>query len=627
MRSAITILFLWVSKGIAQTNTNYYLSASGNNGNAGTSTITAKGTLKSLDTLVNASTTDTVTANIAGGGTYSGTDGLYLNRGKVFVKSYNPAGAGSYRFPILKGTDNFTTGWTLSGAAYTYSQNIPNSITISVNNYAFMYVIEVDTALERTSPYTARRYLTRVASTAACEATAGSYYSPVSAVASPIVMYLHTSDGASPNNHASYRYEVVTRDRAVNRNLGGTFGNYVNVDKVIAIDYGQGTGGIASRQDSFRMTRSVIVGNTTHQGVYGMKSTIDRCLYLEGDRTLDGNSIVFYQVDGSPYPSTVSNTTFIDQVGVLYTHTSFGGGDGVHIGRINFHGNYVFNSTQSIISAVSYLDTLDVNYLYAKDCDAVFHLNGAVISYMSNTVAQNTNYLVEQSTNNFISNCLYTSKTAPSSAIILATGQKADIQNSVLRFKTTHTGGEGGRVFSSADTSTRITSLRNIYVVETSTGGAVELGTAKTDLGAGTGPDIYDYNAYILVSGSPIWKVTKFSTNGGDPSVFTFANWKIQSGQDAHSILIDLRNNPNGLNQIFINPDAGDYRLADTPQADSIRAISAGMSTPLRTFVTTPTREQAVEDIEQNRFTPVLNLFLPTPSYKRRIANLNLTDQ
>jgi hypothetical protein len=34
-----------------------------------------------------------------------------------------------------------------------------------------------------------------------------------------------------------------------------------------------------------------------------------------------------------------------------------------------------------------------------------------------------------------------------------------------------------------------------------------------------------------------------------------------------------------------------------------------------------------VEDIELNRFTPVRNLFIPTPAYKRRIGNLNLTDQ
>jgi hypothetical protein len=627
MRIILTISCFSFSSLFAQTTVNFYGNPStGNNGNAGTSTGTAKQTLKSLDTLVNASVIDTVIVNLAGNSTFSGTDGLYLNRSKVFVKSYNPSGSGNYNFPILKGADNFTTGWSLSGAAYTYSQNIHNSITISVNNYSFMYVVEVDTALERTAPYTARRYLTRVASQAAVESTPGSYYSPVSAVASPVVMYLHTSDGVSPNNHPSYRYEVVTRDGAVDRDLGGTFGNYLSVDKVIAMDYGQGTGSIASRLDSFRMTRSVIVGNTTHQGVYGMKSIIDRCLFMEGDLTLDGTAIVFYQVDGSPYPSTVSNSTFLDQGGVLYTHTSFGGGDGIHIGRINFHGNYVFNSRYKIIESVGYADTMDVNYLYTKDCKAIVSNNGAGVTYMNNVIAQNATHMIQYSTNTFITNSLYTSKTAQSAAIILGTNHKVDIRNSVFRFNSTHFS-DGGAATILGDTSCRVTSLHNIYIINVSSTAATELGRANTFAGAGDGPDIYDYNAYVLVSGNPIWKVTNYSTNGGDPSVFTFSNWKIQSGQDAHSIMIDLRGNPNGVNQIFVNPDAGDYRLANTPQADSIRAISAGMSTPLRTFVTAPTREQAVEDIEQNRFTPVRNLFIPTPTSRRRIGSLNFTDQ
>lgn len=625
MRVIITILGL-TSSVFAQT-VNFYGNPTGNNGNAGTSTGLAKGTLKSLDTLANASTIDTVIINLAGNSTFSGTDGIALNRGKVFVKSYNPSGSGTYNFPILKGTDNYTTGWSLTGSN-TYYQDIANSITISVNNYAYMYVVEVDTLLERTAPYTARRYLRRAVSQAAVDTIPGSYFSPVTVPTTPITMYLHTSDGVSPNNHPSYRYEVVTRDRAINRNLGGTFGNYVNIEKVIAMDYGQGTGNIASRCDSSNLYRVVIVGNTTHQGVYGMKSIIDRCLYMEGDRTLDGTGIIIYQVDGSPYTSTVSNSTFIDQGGIFYTHTSFGGGDHIHIGRINFHGNYAFNTRYKIIESVGYADTIDVNYLYAKDCKAVFSQNNAAITYLNNAVAQNTTQIIEFSKNTFITNSVYTSATDASTAISLNTGQKVDMRNSVIRTNPTNTPypSEGGNVFGTADTSCRITSRYNICVVECPSDSYVRLGWANTFAGAGTGADIYDYNAYILVSGIPRWQITDGSTNGGNPYVFTFANWKIQSGQDSHSIMIDLRGNSEGLNRIFVDPDNGDYRLTDTPQADSIRAISAGMTTPLRRFAETPTREQAVSDIEQDVFTPVRNLFMPLPFY-RRIGKLNFTRQ
>jgi hypothetical protein len=626
MRLILTILCFSFSSLFAQTSVNFYGNPSGNNGNAGTSTGAAKRTLQSLDTLVNASVIDTVTVNLAGNSTFSGTDGLYLKRGKVFVKSYNPSGAGNYNFPILKGTDNFTTGWTLTGSN-TWYQNIPNSITLGINYYAYMYVVEVDTLLEHTAPYTARRYLTRVASQAAVDTTEGSYYSPASIPVSPIIMYLHTSDGVSPNNHPSYRYEVVTRDRAINRNLGGGFGSYVNVDKLITIDYGQGTGNIASRQDSFIMTRSVILGNTIHQGVYGMKSIIDKCLFIGGDMSLNGGSIIFYQIDGSPHTSTISNTTFLDAPSVFYTHTSFGMGDGIHIGRVNFHGNYVFNTLSKVIESVAYLDTMDINYLYVKDCNSFERHNLAGISYLNNVVAQNTNIMIQQSQNNFLKNCLYTSKTTQIGiGVIISAQQKIDIQNSVFHFQSTNSIG-AGTMFREEDTSCRVTSLRNIFVINILQNAYTELATANNNGGAGTGPDIHDYNAYVLVSGNPIWKVTNHLNNGGDFSVFTFNNWKIQSGQDAHSIMIDLRGNPNGINQIFVNADAGDYRLADTPQADSIMAIGAGMSTPLRTFVNAPTREQAVSDVEQNRFTPVRNLFIPPPSGMRRIGNLNFTQQ
>jgi hypothetical protein len=249
--------------------------------------------------------------------------------------------------------------------------------------------------------------------------------------------------------------------------------------------------------------------------------------------------------------------------------------------------------------------------------------NEAAVTYMSNSIAQNATGLIQYSTNTFISNSLHTSKSTQSSSMILLAGQKVDVRNSVFHFKFS---GEGG-AFVTADTSCRVTSLYNIYVIESTSSDYITLARANTYGGAGTGPDIHDYNAYIWIGGTPRWMVTDWATNGGDPYITSFSIWKVQSGQDAHSIMIDLRGNPNGLNQIFVNPEAGDFRLASTPQADSIRAIAAGMSTPLRTFVTAPTREQAVEDIEQNRFTPVRNLFIPTPGPRRRIGNLNITDQ
>jgi hypothetical protein len=273
------------------------------------------------------------------------------------------------------------------------------------------------------------------------------------------------------------------------------------------------------------------------------------------------------------------------------------------------------------------VDTLDLNYVYAYNSGYMTVSSAAAVTMIRNSVMELGSSLIYSNTSTIVSNSVFKSKTTPSTAISLTANQEVDISNSIIYNKTTSDiGGEGGRIIGNSSTN-MVRAEHNIFIAQAPTGAATEFAHANTTDGAGTGPDVFDYNAYILISGLPIWKVTNAATNGGDPSIFTFANWKAQSGQDAHSILIDLRENPSGIDQIFINADAGDYRLANTPQADSIRGIMAGMSTPLRTYVTVPTREQLVDDIEQNRFTPVSNLFLSQEGYRRRIQNINFTNQ
>lgn len=580
----------------------------GNNGYSGSSKLTARKTLRSLDTAINASTRERVKVALEGGNIFEGTDGIALNRGGIDFTSYNRDKAGKYRFPILLGTDVFNTGWTLTGTN-TYSQSIPNTITISLG-YAWMYVIEIDTALERLQPLTARRYLNYLPNTAAVDTTPNSYYCP-STLSSSVTISIHTADGLSPNNNTKYRYEVVTRDRGINRNLGGDYGPSLTIEKLFAMDYGQGTGGFASREDSFYMYRSIVMGNTTHQGVYGNFSTVSNCAFIAGDKNIDGTSIIFYKGEGANETNTVQNSYFIDNQSVLYSHTSHGGGGGINHGRLNFYNNYVFN-TYSVAQTPVTVDTLDLNYCYVKNSSYLVNASESYLTFIRNSVMDRGIVLAYNTSNLFVDNSLYLSQAAQSTAIIMLQTQKLNLQHSILHMKTTiSAGNEGGRMVGNADTSTMVTAKYNILIGQAQPGSYVEFFHANNYAGMGMAKEAIDYNVYIMVSGNPMWKLNDASVHGGDPSITSFASWKTYTGLDAHSIFIDLRNYEGDLKRVFIDPDAGNYNLTDSPQADSIRAVidvrgvPAGMRTPLVSFVGKPSREQVVDNIENDIFTPV----------------------
>ena len=104
-------------------------------------------------------------------------------------------------FAILDGSDDFSTGWAAEpGTSNTYRQAIPytgfSGYGIGgIGSYSYMYVTEIDKALEKTAPFTARKILAFVPSPAEVEQTPGSFYSPVNSSENPKQFYIHTSDG------------------------------------------------------------------------------------------------------------------------------------------------------------------------------------------------------------------------------------------------------------------------------------------------------------------------------------------------------------------------------------------------------------------------------------------------
>lgn len=611
------------SGGAAVVNSSYYLSQYGNDGNDGRTTATPKRTPRAIDTLLAASTVATPLVFLEGGSIFRGTDGIVLDgRGNVVFNAYNRTQAGKYKLPILVGTDVFNTGWTLTGSN-TYQQNIPNTVTISFGNYAYINVIEIDTALEKIQPLTARRYLTYVGSAALVETTPGSYFCPVvSPASSPAFISMHTSDNASPNNHAKYRYEVVTRDRAINKTLTSSpYGNGVSVSNFFGMDFAQGTGPFASRMDSFYIKNSVMMGSALHLLVCGNYSTVDNVGFMAGDNTNQSIANVFYQITGANETNTVMNSTYLNCQEGVYTHTS---GTGASHGKLLFKNNYVFGATKYVVQAAN-CDTTEVDNVYLNNSGSVLR-SGSSISFLKNTVANTTTTLVLETKNSFVNNCLIKSKPGTPSLVWLQSagnGDKASFTKNIFHFKNTTAGISDAGVLFNFDATARLNAKNNIVIVDVPTTGYVNIATTDNSGGLASGPNRLDSNVYVILKGNLIWKTTNLSLNGGDPSIFSLAQWQTQSGQDLHSIVIDLRTTTNSLKTIFNNPEAGDYTLTNSVQADSIRTLLCGMYTPPTTFIATPTKDDIVAHIENGM--PYKNSSFPDIYVDSKQNKLSLT--
>jgi hypothetical protein len=610
MRLIITILIILPLFCKAQ---NFYLSATGNDGNNGLTTATPKATMKAIDTLINASMSPNIVAAIEGGSDFRQESQLLL-RGDVSFTTYNRNLSGKSALPKFIGTTIHNSGWTLTGTN-TYQKSISHTISLTsgtlLNGYSWMYVIEIDTLLERTAPLTARKYLTWRWTPESVDTTVGSYsavaYNPSQ---TPVLVSIHTSNGQSPNNNSQYRYEVVTSEGAVYRRLSGnTYGQQrLTVKGMFALDYGSGVGAIASAVDSMTIDSSVIMGTAIHGGVYGNYSTVKNSAFIGGEPNINSITVVFYKSLGANETNSILNTTFLGNKYGVYTHTT--GGAPVKHGKLSIKNTYFYDSEMEAIAGGD-TDTCEIENVYA-DSVKYFARPRTAISYINNTIVRNAEVFTNSSGNNmFINNCFFKSSpyfhTRPFGN---GYANRMKITNSTVHVKNPFTA-SGMVLFDVLDTTSRYNVKNNIFIIELKPGVFSQMAKANTWAGAGTGPDSFDYNVYIIVSGNPFWTVTNSATVGDITGVHPLTLWQNQSGQDQHSIFMDLRNTGVPLTDIFVDPDNGNYTLTNSVRADSIRAISAGMTTPVLRWPTTPTREQVLATVTDGTFQNVSTLMQP----------------
>ncbi len=306
-------------KSISQNRYDVFISHAGNDSNSGTTPLLPKQTFGGATALLNkfASAKGNVSIGLKSGDTFY----------DAFTPSY-PVQVGTYFndshksvFAILNGSDEYNTGWSLAkGSSNIYQQAIQTAgfAGESVGGYNYIFVIEIDKELEKTSPLTARKILAFAPSLAAADTIPGSFYEP-DGINDSILVSIHTTDSKPPNLHPKYRYEVTVRNRAIN---GYTFDNN-RFENIMVRGYGAGYGLIPGGVNTYLNKIIFGPGAATHHVVV-KSGIINNSLFLPGVKNLNSIAVTFYNEQGFNRSNKISNSIFLDIPNAVYSHTSYG---------------------------------------------------------------------------------------------------------------------------------------------------------------------------------------------------------------------------------------------------------------------------------------------------------------
>ncbi len=581
---------------ISQSQFNVFISNSGNDSNAGTSPLVPKRTFNgSLPLLNKLAATGKVSIGLKAGDTFNDalTPSYPVTVGSYFTASQNTG------FAVLNGSDNYNTGWLKAASLSNVFQQAIAAKGFSgepVGGYNYIFVIEIDKELEKSSPLTARKLLSLAPSAAAADTMPASFYE-LPGVVDSIIVFIHTSDGLPPNLHPKYRYEVTVRNRAVN-----AYDHDDNqFENLIVRGYGAGYGSLPGGTNSIYNKIIFGPGAAVHHVVI-KSGTINKSLFLPGAKNINGIAVTFYNVEGFSRRNNIYNSIFLDIRNAIYSHTSYGSNYG------SVHLNNVIGFADSLeggqLISTSDNDTVILNNVYTDKYTVGFNVGHNNISAKSITI-NNSFFKDVTSGIAFGSNAV----NAALDNVFIRTNGKNNVagvspgsntslklRNSIFHIKAN--GSTGYCIVGSGGTSNSISAKGNVFIGDTDVDGDVNIAVTNTDQGIGTSADKWSNNVYILLKGKDmVWNVTNGATNGGSNKITSFSEWKRQSGQDKNSLFFDLRNDPRGLKAIFFDPENGDYELALTPEGNQVRSLQAGMTNPITCFLNRPSYEEAASII------------------------------
>ena len=601
----IFILFFLPSVTFAQRAFNFYISNSGKDSYPGNVESLARKTIAATAPLI---------ANYFN---LNGNVKVGLRSGDIFnenlVTSY-PIELGAYSddksrpgdFAILNGSQEFNAGWMPdSNTINTYRQDIPyNGFTGygigGIGAYSYIYVTEIDKELEKTAPFTARKPLEFLKTITDVDRTPGSYYSPVNTNENPKHIFLHTSDGSSPNANSKYRYEVTVRDWAVNSTYqpGNIFEN------LWVRGFGAGNGMLPGGDSS--CYNKIIFGPGAGIHHLGVRSgAINHSLFLPGSKNTGDFAVVFYDVEGLGRHCSIKNSMFLDIPWPVYSHTSLG----TNYGAVELDNVIGFADTTDA-GAFMYTannDTVLLNNVYTDGYTSGYDYATAKYSSISNSyfkdVVFGIGYSPENAVTASVNNVFIKTKTdSYTSGIYMQANTSLTLTNSIIHLVNNYRNywaNAASFVYGAGVSTNKISATGNIFICDISP--QATLIAANTNPLKGAGHDTWNNNIYILLKGNKIqWTTSNPSANAGSSVLENFDEWQRISGQDQNSLYFDLRNDPRGLKAIFVDPGNGNYDLANTPEGYQVAALRAGMTTPLNCFLQKPTYEQAADFIRNS---------------------------
>ena len=619
----LCFLFLPV-KSFAQGTPDFYISNKGNDRYPGTIELLPKKTIAATEPLILKHFNSKGSVKIG------------LKSGDVFeeslVTSY-PIQISTYSdnnqndFAILNGSRIFDTGWIKNvNTKNIYQQDIPyggfNSYGINgIGSYSYIYVIEVDKALEKAAPFTARKILKFVTSLIELENSPGSFYSPVNTNENPKHVFIHTSDGSSPNENTKYRYEVTARDFAVN----STYQQNNRFENLWVRGYGAGIGMLPGGSNSYYNKIIFGPGAAIHHLVV-RSGTIDHSLFLPGAENTGDFAVVFYDVEGQGRHCTIKNSMFLDIGAPVYAHTSLGTNFGaVEIDSVTAFGDeknpreFMFTSNN---------DTVLLNNIYTDSYTTGYNYGSAKYASINNSYFKNVNFGIAYSPKNpvtaVVNNVFIKTKNSSYTAgIYMQNNTSLTLTNSIIHLGSSYASywaDAGSFLYGGGRGTSKTVATGNIFICDIISPATLIAVSTNTNNGTGTTGDRLDNNVYVLLKGNKIaWKISNASSNGGSHQVNNFDEWKRQSAQDEHSLFFDLRNDPRGLKAIFADPDNGNYDIANTVEGRQIMALGAGMTSPITCFLQKPTYEEAADLISKSKILSVNACRNPCQQNKIRV--------
>ena len=381
------------------------------------------------------------------------------------------------------------------------------------------------------------------------ENTPGSFYTPVNTNENPMPVFIHTSDGSSPNANTKYRYEVTVRDWAVN----STYQQDNKFENLWVRGFGAGNGMLPGGANSYYNKIIFGPGAAIHHLVV-RSGIINHSLFLPGPKNTNEYAVVFYDVEGLGRHCTIENSMFLDIRSPVYAHTS----SGTNYGAIEMDNVLGFaDSTDADgFMFTSNTDTVILNNVYTDGYTSGYNYGKAKYAAISNSYFKDVNFGIAYSANNpvqsLVNNVFIKTKgTSYTTGIYMQDNTSLKLSNSIIHLINNYSSywaNAGSFVYGTGGAFNKIEASGNIFICDINPLATLIAATTNTNNGVATSTDRWNNNVYVLLKGNKIaWATTNASTNGGSSIIQNFDEWKKQSGQDQNSLFFDLRNDPRGV--------------------------------------------------------------------------------